>query len=77
MMAESARTSEMYRGELDPENGDRMPRSLRESYTATQSENPPELEDAGEGFYDDADYSQELLQQEDALDAFGELWSEN
>lgn len=76
-MAESTRTAEMYRGELDPEEGDRMPRSLRESYNASQSGNPPELEDTGEGFYSDADYSQELLQQEDALDAFGELWSED
>jgi hypothetical protein len=73
-MAGSASTERMYRGELDPEEGDSMPRSLRESYTATQADKAPEIDDSEEGLYDDAAYSPELLQQEEALDAFGELF---
>ncbi|MFB6242264.1 MAG: hypothetical protein ABEJ36_05710 [Candidatus Nanosalina sp.] len=70
-MTESASTRKMYNGELEPEE---MPRSLQESYNASQADNPPQIEDPEEGLYDEAAYSPELLQREDALDAFGELF---
>jgi hypothetical protein len=96
-MAGSAATEKMYRGELDPENGDSMPRSASEAYSATQSGNPPELDEdldieydqdamaeaiqAYESFETDGFYEKEndktLLQNEDAVEAFQTLWSEN
>jgi hypothetical protein len=96
-MAGSAATEKMYRGELDPENGDSMPRSASEAYSATQSSNPPELDDdldleydqdamaeaiqayesfEQEGFYDE-EQDQALLDDEDAVEAFQTIWSEN
>ncbi|MFB6174973.1 MAG: hypothetical protein ABEJ87_03265 [Candidatus Nanohalobium sp.] len=91
-MAESARTAEMYRGGLDHEQ-DTMPQSLTEAQNAAQSGYTPELSDPEEISYDmdtieDAfqvydqmetgNYGESSLTgNEDALDAFGELFKEN
>lgn len=93
-MAESARTRQMYSGDLNPDDGDSMPRSLEESYNASRSDEPAKISDeegieydqeaiseaiqAYESFDPEPEYGgDQLLENEDALDAFGELWSEN
>jgi hypothetical protein len=91
-MAESARTAEMYRGGLDHEE-DTMPQSLTEAGNAAQSEYNPELSDPEAISYDmetietafqaydqmeTATYGESgLTENQDALDAFGELFEEN
>lgn len=91
-MAESARTAEMYRGGLDHEE-DTMPQSLTEAGNAAQSEYNPELSDPEAISYDmdkietafqaydqmeTANYGESgLTENQDALDAFGELFKEN
>jgi len=93
-MTESATARRMYEGELDPEEGDRMPRSLEEEYNATQAGNPPEIDEeltidydqeemaeaiqAYESFNPEGSYDQQALtDNEEALDAFGQLFGEN
>lgn len=91
-MAESARTSEMYRGGLDHKE-DTMPQSLTEASNAAKSGYAPELSDPQGINYDmetigdafDAYEQMEtgtyeesgLTENEDALDAFGELFQKN
>lgn len=91
-MAESARTAEMYRGGLNHEE-DSMPQSLSETYNAGRSQDTPELSDPEDISYDmdaiedafeayegmeTAEYrQQQLLDDQDALEAFGELFQEN
>lgn len=88
-MAESAKTAEMYRGRLDHEE-DSMPQSLTEAGNAANSQYAPELSDPQdvnynmdaieEAFqaYDQMDtesYGDSgLTQNQNALDAFGELF---
>ena len=81
MMAESARTAEMYRGGLDHEEESSMPRSLQESYNASRSSESAKISDE-EGI----EYDQEALgdaieayenfdaENSQALDEFGELF---
>lgn len=93
-MAESAATRQMYEGELDHEETSRMPRSLDESYNATQSDEPAKINDeecieynqdamaeaiqAYENFDGETDYAESgPAQNEEALEAFGELFGEN
>lgn len=89
LMAESARTSEMYRGGLDHEE-DTMPQSLKEASNAAKSDYAPELSDPQDINYDmetigdavdayeqmeTATYGESgLTDNEEALDAFGELF---
>ena len=91
-MAESAKTSQMYRGGLDHEE-DAMPQSLTEAGNAARSEYTPELSDPENVSYDmetvgDAFEAYEeieetfygergLTEDQNALSAFGELFSEN
>lgn len=91
-MAESAKTAEMYRGGLDHEE-DTMPQSLTEAGNAANSQYTPELSDPeaisydmdtiGDAFqaYDQMETESYggsgLTDNEDALEAFGELFSEN
>ncbi len=93
-MAESARTRQMYSGELNPDEGDNMPRSLQEDYNASRSgeavkigdetgieydgEQMAEAIQAYQNFDAEPEYGEDaLLENEDAIDAFGELWSES
>ena len=90
-MTGSATTEKMYRGELDAEEGDRMPRSLEEDYNAARSSEPAKISDengieydqqamaeaidAYEMFEAEASYETSgLTENEQALDAFGELF---
>lgn len=80
-MTESARTRQMYQGDLNPDQGDRMPRSLQESYNASRSSESAKISDE-EGI----EYDQEALgdaieayenfdaENSQALDEFGELF---
>ena len=86
-MAESAKTAEMYRGGLD-HTEDSMPQSLSETYNATHSQDTPELSDPEDISYEmetvsqafdaysemENGYGDDLLEEEDAIEAFGELF---
>lgn len=92
-MAESATTRRMYEGELDHQEQGGMPRSLQEDYNASQADNPPELDSdldieydqdqmaqaiqAYQRFESETFYDEELTANEEALDAFGQLFGEN